>query len=159
MKAVHGRVVSLHYTLTDDLGVQLDSSRGGEPFTYLHGYGNIISGLENALAGCEAGYSSAIHVPPADGYGEYNPQAVFEAPRDQFPPGEDIQIGMQVQGQGAHGILNFTVVGVNDQVVTLDANHPMAGKNLYFAVDVLEVRDATAQELAHGHVHAHGHDH
>ena len=159
MKAVHGRVVSLHYTLTDDLGVQLDSSRGHEPFVYLHGYGNIIPGLESALEGHEAGFSSAIQVVPADGYGAYNPQAVFEVPRAQFPPSEDIQVGMQVQGEGAQGILNFTVVDVNDQGVVLDANHPMAGKNLHFAVDVLEVRDATAQELAHGHVHAHGHDH
>ena len=159
MKAAHGRVVSLHYTLTDDLGVQLDSSREREPFAYLHGYGNIIPGLENALEGCEVGFNSAIHVTPADGYGDYNPQAVFEAPRDQFPPDENIQVGMRVQGESAQGIVNFTVVGVNDQVVVLDANHPMAGKNLHFAVDVLEVRDATAQELAHGHVHAHGHDH
>lgn len=159
MKATHGRVVSLHYTLTDDLGVQLDSSRGHEPFVYLHGFGNIIPGLEKALEGCEAGFSSTIQVAPADGYGEYNPQGVFEAPRDQFPPGEEIQVGMRVQGEGAHGIVNFTVVSLNDQAVTLDANHPMAGKNLHFAVDVLEVRDATAQELAHGHVHAHGRDH
>jgi FKBP-type peptidyl-prolyl cis-trans isomerase SlyD len=159
MKAAHGRVVSLHYTLTDDLGVQLDSSRGHEPFAYLHGFGNIIRGLENALEGCERGFSSAIQVAPADGYGEYNPQAVFDAPRGQFPPDEDLRVGMQVQGEGAHGILNCTVVGVNDQVVTLDANHPLAGKNLRFEVEVLEVRDATAQELAHGHVHAHGHDH
>lgn len=159
MKAARGRVVSLHYTLTDDSGVQLDSSREREPFAYLHGYGNIIAGLEAALEGCEAGFSSAIHLTPAEGYGEYNPEAVFEAPRAQFPPGENIQIGMRVQGEGERGILNFTVVDVNDQVVVLDANHPMAGKNLHFAVEVLAVRDATAQELAHGHAHTHGHDH
>lgn len=159
MKATHGRVVSLHYTLTDDLGVQLDSSRGQEPFVYLHGFGNIIRGLEQALEGCEVGFSSSIRVAPADGYGDYNPQAVFEVPREQFPPGEALRVGMQVQGEGEHGVLNFTVVGLSDQAVMLDANHPMAGKNLNFAVDVLEVRDATAQELAHGHVHAHGHDH
>ena len=159
MKAAHGRVVSLHYTLTDDHGRLLDSSRGREPFVYLHGYGNIIRGLETALEGSEAGFSSAIQVSPTDGYGDYNPEAVFEVPRRQFPPDEDIQVGMQVQGEGAHGILNFTVVAVNDQGVTLDANHPMAGKNLNFEVEVLEVRDATAQELSHGHAHAHGHDH
>ena len=159
MKAAHGRVVSLHYTLTDDLGVLLDSSRGQESFSYLHGYGNIIPGLESGLEGCAAGFSSAIHVAPADGYGEYNPQAVFEVPREQFPPTEDIQVGMQVQGEGEHGVMNFTVVGVNDHAVTLDANHPMAGKTLHFEVEVLEVRDATEQELAHAHVHAHGHDH
>jgi FKBP-type peptidyl-prolyl cis-trans isomerase SlyD len=159
MKAEHGRVVSLHYTLTDDLGVLLDSSRGQESFSYLHGYGSIIPGLESALEGCEAGFNSAIHVAPADGYGEYNPQAVFGVPREQFPPTEDIQAGMQVQGEGEHGVMNFTVVDVNDQEVMLDANHPMAGKTLHFEVEVLEVRDATQQELAHAHVHAHGHDH
>lgn len=159
MKATHGRVVSLHYTLTDDLGVQLDSSRGQEPFVYLHGFGNIIRGLEQALEGREVGFSSSIRVAAADGYGDYNPQAVFEVPRAQFPPNENLRVGMQVQGEGEHGVLNFTVVGLSDQAVMLDANHPMAGKNLNFAVDVLEVRDATAQELAHGHVHAHGHDH
>jgi FKBP-type peptidyl-prolyl cis-trans isomerase SlyD len=159
MKVAHGRVVSLHYTLTDDLGVRLDSSRGREPLVYLHGFGNVIPGLENALEGCEAGFSATIQVAPADGYGEYNPQAVFEAPRTQFLPGEDIQVGMQVQGEGDRGILNFTVVGVNDQTVVLDANHPLAGKRLHFAVDVLGVREATPQELAHGHVHAHGRDH
>lgn len=159
MKAAHGRVVSLHYTLTDDFGVLLDSSRGQGSFSYLHGYGNIIPGLERGLEGCVAGFSSAIHVAPADGYGEYNPQAVFEVPREQFPPSEDIQVGMQVQGEGQHGVMSFTVVGVNDQAVTLDANHPMAGKTLHFEVEVLEVRDATEQELAHAHVHTHGHDH
>lgn len=159
MKAAPGRVVSLHYNLTDDLGVLLDSSRGQEAFAYLHGYGNIIPGLERALEGCEAGFSSAIHVAAAEGYGDYNPDAVFGVPRDQFPPSEDIQVGMQVQGEGAHGVMNFTVVEVNDQEVTLDANHPMAGKTLHFEVEVLEVRDATAQELAHAHVHARGDDH
>lgn len=159
MKAAHGRVVSLHYTLTDDLGVVLDSSRGHGPFAYLHGYGNIIRGLESALEGNEAGFNGAIEVLPADAYGEYNPQAVFEVPREQFPPGEDIKAGMQVQGEGPHGVLNFTVVDVSDQSVVLDANHPMAGKTLNFQVEVLEVRDATEQELSHGHVHLHGHDH
>ena len=159
MKAAHGRVVSLHYTLTDDFGVLLDSSRGQESFSYLHGYGNIIPGLERGLEGCATSFSSAIHVTPADNYSEYNPQAVFEVPREQFPPSEDIQVGMQVQGQGQHGVMNFTVVGVNDQAVMLDAHYPMAGKTLHFEVEVLEVRDATEQELAHAHVHTHGHDH
>lgn len=159
MKAAHGRVVSLHYTLTDDHGMLLDSSHGREPFAYLHGYGNIIQGLEAALEGSEAGFNGAIRVAPADGYGEYNPQAVFEVPREQFPPTEDVQVGMQVQGEGAHGILNFTVVGIDERNVILDANHPMAGKTLNFAVEVLDVRGATEQELSHGHVHSHGQDH
>lgn len=159
MKAAQGKIVALHYILTDDSGAVLDSSRGHEPFAYLHGYGNIIRGLEAALEGCEAGFSGAIQVLPADGYGELNPQAVFEVPRDQFPPSEDIRIGMQIQGEGEHGVMNFRVVGVNDQSIMLDANHPMAGKTLNFEVELLSVREPTPQELAHGHVHAHGHDH
>lgn len=159
MKASHGKVVSLHYTLTDEYGVLLDSSREREPFDYLHGYGNIIRGLETALEGQEGGFRSVVAVAPADGYGEYNSQAVFGVPREQFPPDEDIQIGMQVQGEGEQGVLMFTVVEVTEQEVTLDANHPLAGKTLHFDVEVLEVREATPQELTHGHVHAHGHDH
>ncbi|HRD66473.1 MAG TPA: peptidylprolyl isomerase [Candidatus Competibacter sp.] len=159
MKAVNGKVVSLHYTLTDDHGVLLDSSRGREPFAYLHGYGNIVRGLEKGLEGSEAGFRSTVRVMPTDGYGDYDPKAVFEVPRGQFPPGEDIRVGMQVQGENEHGVLLFTVAEVNDQGVVLDANHPMAGKNLNFEVEVLEVRDATEQELSHGHVHAHGCDH
>jgi FKBP-type peptidyl-prolyl cis-trans isomerase SlyD len=159
MKATQDKIVSLHYTLTDDHGDLLDSSHGREPFSYLHGHGHIIPGLEAELEGCEVGFNAAIQVAPAKGYGEYNPQAVFEVPRDRFPPSEDIQTGMQVQGEGEHGILNFTVVEVNDQGVVLDANHPMAGKTLNFQVEVLQVRDATAQELAHGHSHPDGHDH
>lgn len=159
MKATQDTVVSLHYTLTDDHGLLLDSSRGRDPLAYLHGHGHIIQGLEAALEGCEVGFSKSVQVPPANAYGEYDPKAVFEAPRDQFPPGEDIKPGMQVQAESPQGIVNFTVVSANDQAVTLDANHPLAGKTLNFEVEVLEVREATDQELAHQHVHAQGHDH
>lgn len=159
MKAARGKVVSLHYTLTDDQGIVLDSSQGREPLAYLHGYGNLIHGLETALEGREAGFATTVKVAPADAYGDYQPEAVFEVPRRQFPPQEDIQVGMQVQGESEHGIQSFRVVQVSDQAVVLDGNHPMAGKNLHFDVEVLDVREATAQELAHGHVHAHGHDH
>lgn len=159
MKATRGKVVSLHYTLTDDDGVLIDSSRQGEPFTYLHGYDNIIRGLEDALEGKEAPFTSTVKVLPADGYGEHNPQAVMEVSRGQFPPSEDIQVGMRVQGEDQGGVHTFLVVAVDQNKVVLDGNHPMAGKNLNFDVEVLEVRDATAQELSHGHVHAHGQDH
>lgn len=149
----------MHYTLTDDAGEVLDSSSGRTPFEYLHGHGNIIGGLESALEGVEAGFKSKVTVAPADGYGERNDKAVFEVPRDQFPPGEDIQVGMQVHGEGPQGVIAFTVVGVAADHVTLDGNHPLAGKTLHFDVEVLGVREATKQELDHGHVHAHGHDH
>ncbi|HXH04703.1 MAG TPA: peptidylprolyl isomerase [Candidatus Competibacteraceae bacterium] len=159
MKATAGMVVSMHYTLTDDQGEVIDSSRGGEPFAYLHGHGNIISGLEQALEGAEAGFHEQITVAPEDGYGEYLQQAVFEVPRDQFPQGEDIEVGMRVHGEGPQGVMAFTVVGLTEYGVILDGNHPLAGKTLHFDVEVLEVRQATRQELAHGHVHAGGHDH
>lgn len=159
MKAANDRVVSMHYTLTDDAGTLIDSSRGREPLDYLHGHGNIISGLENALEGAEAGYKAAVKLSPAEGYGEYNAQAVFEVPKDKFPAGSDIEEGMQVHGEGPQGVMSFTVVGLTDAGVVLDGNHPLAGKNLNFDVEVIAVREATVQELAHGHVHSHGHDH
>jgi FKBP-type peptidyl-prolyl cis-trans isomerase SlyD len=159
MKAANGRVVSMHYTLTDDAGNTIDSSRGRDPFVYLHGHGNIISGLETALEGAEAGFKSAVTLQPSEGYGEYNPKAVFEVPKEQFPSGEDIQVGMQVQGEGPQGIVAFTVVELTDNEVVLDGNHPLAGKTLSFDVEIITVREATDQELEHGHVHAHGHHH
>ncbi len=159
MKAAHGMVVSMHYTLTDDAGDVLDSSRGREPFEYLHGFGNIIGGLEKALEGTGAGYAAKVTVAAADGYGERNDKAVFEVPREQFPQGEEIQVGMQVHGEGPHGVVAFTVIGLTADGVMLDGNHPLAGKTLHFDVEVLGVREATAQELDHSHVHAHGHDH
>ena len=159
MKVANGMVVSMHYTLTDEAGTTLDSSRGRAPFAYLHGHGNIISGLENALEGAEAGYKSEVELAPAEGYGEHNETVVFEVPREQFPDNEDIQVGMRVEGQGPQGVVPFTVVGLTEQGVVLDGNHPLAGKTLHFSVEVLEVRKATDQELAHGHVHDQHHDH
>lgn len=159
MKATEGMVVSMHYTLTDDGGAVIDSSRDGEPFEYLHGHGNIVPGLEQALEGTEPGHRSAVTVAPAKGYGEHQFQAVFQVPREQFPPGEEIAVGMRVHGEGPDGVMAFTVVGVSPETVTLDANHPLAGKTLHFDVEVVSVREATRQELSHGHVHSGGHDH
>ncbi|MDX1654605.1 MAG: peptidylprolyl isomerase [Candidatus Competibacteraceae bacterium] len=157
MKASNGKVVTLHYTLTDDAGNTLDSSRArNEPFSYLHGHGNIVSGLEKALEGTEAGHNSQVAVTPEEGYGERVDQAVFEVPRDQFPPGEDIRVGMRVHGEGPKGVVAFTVTDVSDQGVMLDGNHPLAGQNLNFDVEVLDVREATEEELSHGHVHGEG---
>ena len=153
MKAVQGMVVSMHYTLTDENGEVLDSSRGGEPFNYLHGHRNIIPGLERAIEGAEAGFKSKLMVVPADGYGEKNPEAVFEAPREHFPPEMKLDVGARVYADGPNGPITLTVVKMTDTGAVLDANHPLAGKTLHFDVEISTVRAATGEEIEHGHVH------
>jgi len=159
MKTADDMVVTLNYTLTDDNGVVLDSSAEGMPLSYLHGHGNIIPGLERALEGADVGFKSQVTVPAVEGYGEKDPKAVFEAPRDQFPPDMDIAPGMLVTSEGGQGS-PLTIVEVSDSVVVLDGNHPLAGKTLHFEVEVVDVRAATEEELSHGHVHSgDGHHH
>ncbi|HJV95275.1 MAG TPA: peptidylprolyl isomerase [Albitalea sp.] len=160
MKAAPGMVVSMHYTLTDDSGDVLDSSRGGDPFSYLHGHNNIIPGLEKALEGTEAGFKSKVTVAPTEGYGEKNPEAIFEAPREHFPPDMKLEIGARVYADGPNGPITLTVIKLTETGAVLDANHPLAGKTLHFDVEITTVRSATTEELAHGHVHGEGgHNH
>jgi len=160
MKAASGMVVTMHYTLTDDSGDVLDSSRGNEPLAYLHGHGNIIPGLEKALEGKTAGHQSKVTIAPAEGYGEVNPEAIFEAPREHFPPEMELSAGQRVVAEGPNGPITLTVIKLTDKGALLDANHPLAGKTLHFDVEVMEVRDATQEEITHGHVHgAGGHHH
>lgn len=159
MKAAHDMVVTMHYTLTDDEGVTLDSSIGGEPLSYLHGHGNIIPGLEKALEGTSKGHTSTVTVPPAEAYGEKNSEAVFEAPRAHFPPDMELKEGLRVTAEGPEGPISLTVVELTESGAILDANHPLAGKTLHFAVEIVEVRKATAEEIEHGHVHGPGDHH
>lgn len=159
MKAAHGMVVSMHYTLTDDSGATLDSSHGGEPFNYLHGHGNIIPGLEKALDGVQAGFKSKVTVAPVEGYGEKNPEAIFEAPREHFPPDMKLELGARVFADGPNGQITLTVVKLTESGAVLDANHPLAGKTLHFDVEITKVRAATSEELEHGHVHGEGGHH
>lgn len=158
MKATAGRVVAMHYTLTDDKGEVLDSSAGGEPLSYLHGHNNIVAGLEKALDGKQAGFKSKVTVAPADAYGEQNPEAIFTEPHASFAPDMKLETGMQIHADGKHGPVTFTVVALTEAGIVLDGNHPLAGKTLHFDVELVEVRKATATELSHGHVHT-GHDH
>jgi FKBP-type peptidyl-prolyl cis-trans isomerase SlyD len=153
------KVVAIDYTLTGTDGQVIDSSRGGEPLTYLHGAGNIIPGLERALEGKAAGDEITTTVAPDQGYGQKNPGLVQPVPRAQFPGVKDIAVGQQFQAQTNHGPRVVTVVGLTDDTVTVDANHPLAGETLNFAVKVVEVRDATQQELDHGHAHGPGGQH
>lgn len=160
MKAAQGMVVSMHYTLTDDSGEVLDSSRGSEPLNYLHGHSNIIPGLEKALESVSAGHKSKVTVAPTEGYGEKNPEAIFEAPREHFPPDMKLEVGARVSADGPNGPITFAIVSMTETGAVLDANHPLAGKTLHFDVEITEVRTATKEELEHGHVHgAGGHHH
>ncbi len=156
------RVVTLDYTLKDDTGTVLDSTEGRGDFAYLHGARNIIPGLENALNGKTVGDSLQVHIAPADAYGEKNDELVHTVPRDMFETDSEIQVGMQFHAQSTSGqMMVVTVIDVSADEVTVDGNHPLAGVPLNFDVKVVDVRDATAEEIAHGHVHAGdcGHQH
>jgi len=160
MLIAHDKVVLIHYTLTDDAGKVLDSSSGGDPLAYLHGQGNIISGLEKALEGRQAGDKLNVRVEPAEGYGVRDDSLVQQVPRRAFGSVKDVQAGMQFHAQTSQGQMRVvTVTRVQGDMVTVDGNHPLAGEVLNFDVEVTEVRDATGEELEHGHVHGPGGHH
>lgn len=159
MKIAARTVALFDYTLTDAEGNVLDSSKGGEPLAYLHGAGNIIPGLEKALEGKGAGDSLKVTVPAAEAYGERDEQALEVIQRQQIQMDEEVQVGMQLHAHGPHGAQILTVIDVDGDEITLDANHPLAGVDLTFDVTIVSVRDATVEELAHGHVHGEGGHH
>ena len=162
MQIAANRVAVIDYTLKDDDGDILDASQNGE-FLYLHGAHNIIPGLEAALEGKQAGDSIDVSIEPRDAYGERDPERIQVVPRDMFQTDEEIQPGMQFHAQSPDGhMMIITVTEVDDDEVTIDGNHEMAGMKLHFSVDVVDVREATAEEIEHGHVHGpdeHDHDH
>jgi FKBP-type peptidyl-prolyl cis-trans isomerase SlyD len=160
MQAGENTVVLIHYTLTSDAGETLDSSEGREPLGYLHGFGNIIPGLENALAGKKAGDKLSVSIKAEEAYGVRDDALVQVVPRSAFGGAPDLEVGMQFQAQTPQGVRVVTIVDVEGDDITLDGNHPLAGETLHFAVEVTEVRAATEEELSHGHVHgAGGHHH
>jgi FKBP-type peptidyl-prolyl cis-trans isomerase SlyD len=152
------KAVTIHYTLRDDEGKVLDSSEGREPLTYLHGAGNIVPGLEAALAGKKAGDAVRAKLTPAEGYGERDETNVRNVPRRRLPEGK-VEPGMRFRLKTDQGFMVALVTAVRGDYVTIDANHPLAGQTLNFEVDVVEVRDATEEELTHGHVHGPGGHH
>ena len=156
MEISKDKVVTIDYTLTGEQGQVLDSSAGGEPLTYLHGVGMIIPGLENALEGKSIGDQLQVSVPPDQGYGQRDDTLVQDVPRTAFTGAPNIAPGMQFQANTSAGPRIITVRGVQGDTVTIDANHPLAGATLNFDVNVKDVREATPDELAHGHVHGPG---
>jgi FKBP-type peptidyl-prolyl cis-trans isomerase SlyD len=149
------KVASIHYTLTDNSGKILDSSAGREPLTYIQGIGNLIPGMEEGLEGKLKGDKFNLKVNPEKGYGVKNDKMVQKVPRSAFG-GQDVKVGMQFQtNQGS--VVTVTEVGLAE--ITVDGNHPLAGVELNFAVEVMEIRNATADEISHGHVHGPGGHH
>jgi FKBP-type peptidyl-prolyl cis-trans isomerase SlyD len=159
MNITPDQVVSIHYTLRDDSGAVIDASTAGEPLTYLHGHGNLIPGLERELTGKRAGDKLQVSIAPADGYGEYDRELVQRVPRRSLRGVPNIQVGMRLQAQTPQGARAVTVTHLSGDMVTLDGNHPLAGKTLNFEVEIAAVRVATDEELAHGHVHGPGGEH
>jgi FKBP-type peptidyl-prolyl cis-trans isomerase SlyD len=148
------RVVTIDYELKDSGGEVLDSSGGSDPLVYLHGNENIIPGLERRLAGKKAGDQVACVVPASEAYGERDEALVFEVSKSEFGDGAEIEIGMQFHAHGDGGTRLVTVLGMEGDKVKLDANHPLAGTELHFNVKIVDVREATAEEISHGHIHS-----
>ena len=156
------KVVSFHYTLTNETGEELESSRGRDPMAYLHGAHSIIPGLEKALAGKSAGDQLKVTLPPAEAYGERNPSNIQRIASKHFSNPRSLQPGQMVSLKTREGERPAVIVKVGRFNVDVDANHTLAGQTLTFDVEITDVREASPEEVAHGHVHgegAHEHDH
>lgn len=157
MKIENQKVASFHYTLKNDQGEEIESSRErGDPMTYLHGAGNIIPGLEKAMVGKAAGDEFEVTVEPAEAYGERNDAAIQRVPAKHFGEGRRLVPGQLAILNTQQGPRQVTVVKVGRFNIDVDANHPLAGQSLTFNVEVTDVRDATEEEVSHGHVHGPG---
>ncbi|HWR96713.1 MAG TPA: peptidylprolyl isomerase [Arenimonas sp.] len=159
MQIKENSVVSFHYTLTGKDGQVIDSSEGNQPLTYLHGVGQIVPGLENALLGKKSGDKMDVEVSAEEGYGEHHDFMVQQVPREAFQGVDEIEPGMQFQAQTPQGAMTVTVTAADETTVTVDGNHPLAGQPLFFAVEIVSVRDASEEEITHGHVHGEGGHH
>ncbi|MCF6204434.1 MAG: peptidylprolyl isomerase [Methylococcaceae bacterium] len=151
--------VSIHYILTDSNGKQLDSSRNEDPMVYLHGSGQIISGLENALSGKKVGDKFKTTIAPANAYGERREDMLQVVPMTMFEGMDKVEEGMQFHADASQGVNVVTVTKVDGNDVTIDGNHPLAGETLTFDVEVVDIRPATEDELSHKHIHGEGCNH
>jgi FKBP-type peptidyl-prolyl cis-trans isomerase SlyD len=155
------RVVTFHYTLRDPAGRVLDTSAGGEPITYLEGGGQIIDGLDRRLRSAKAGAKLKVEVPAAEAYGERDEDQVQKVKRDALPVEGDLNVGDQCQAGADRYAPVVTIAAIDGNEITLDANHPLAGVDLTFDVEITAAREANPEELRHGHAHGadgtHGH--
>jgi len=160
-KIADDHAVTIHYTLTNNAGDILDTSVDGEPLVYLHGAGNIIPGLEDALLGKAQGDDFKVTIQPEDGYGVRHPELMQVMPRSAFGGAGQLEVGMEFTAQGSDGHMQRVgITAIDGDNITIDGNHPLAGEVLNFSVTVEEVRKATREEMEHGHVHgAGGHHH
>lgn len=157
MTIAANKAVSIDYTLTNDSGEVIDSSAGGAPLVYLQGAGNIIPGLEKALVGKAVGDELDVTVEPEDAYGEYSAELVSTLSSSMFEGVDQLEVGMQFHASAPDGQMQIvTIRDLDGDDVTVDGNHPLAGQRLNFKVKVVAIRDASEEEIAHGHVHGEG---
>jgi FKBP-type peptidyl-prolyl cis-trans isomerase SlyD len=153
-------VVEMHYTLKNESGKVIDSSSGKEPMVFIQGHGNIIPGLEVALEGMKVGENRDVTVKPEEAYGIFRKEGIQEIPLEALKGIEDLAVGMELKSQDEQG--NAFIVRVQEikkEVVIINANHPLAGETLHFNINIESVREATKDELSHGHVHSQGCSH
>ncbi len=158
MAITNNSVVALHYTVYDEEGAQLDSSEGKAPLTYLHGANNIIPGLESALEGRDKGDNFKVTIPPEEAYGEHMDALIEAVPKEAFGDAE-VEVGMRFEAQTNQGPIAVVVTELGEETITVDGNHPLAGQSLNFEVTVDDIREATEEEVEHGHVHTPGEEH
>lgn len=156
----NNKVVTLNFTLKDQFGNVLDSTEGDQPFSFLSGHKNILPKLESEINTMLIGSKRTITINAVDAYGEYNDDIVQVIGIEEFPPEFLLEVGMQYIASAPDGTaMPFTITAVTEEDVTIDFNHPLAGKDLTFDIELLNVRDATAEEISHGHVHGVGGHH
>ena len=153
MQISKNKVATFDFTVTDDNGVVLDTSERVGPFSYVHGIGYLVPGLEAQMEGKSVGDRFAVSVPPAEGYGEWDEALLQEFPLSAFEGIDNLEVGMHLQTQGPNGTGVVRVTTIEADKVTVDGNHPLCGVTLNFNVSVVDVRDATQEELEHGHIH------
>lgn len=159
IKIAENLVVTMDYELRID-GEIVDTSEDGDPIIFLQGAGQIIPGLEKAINGLTVGDKKTVTVDPSDGYGEIDPDSIVEVPKDEFPSDFPLELGVEItvntedeDDDSYEEEMEATIVGINEDTITLDFNHPLAGKTLTFSINILEVREATPEEIEHGHAH------